>query len=396
MALRQSITKRLMLARYLFSQSKDAVASNREVATFAAINLLQDAVEIFFLAAADHLNIELNRRTEFDQYLDKVSEKLSEPLPFRHRLIEINKVRVLSKHDGIPPNRTELAGYLEDARQFFEEACHRLFDRSFWTISLIELLPMGETRQFVTNAEKLFNEREYHKCLIECRKAIYVEIEAAYVIDQFAHDEVNLLSAAACKSPSHTKNRRFIEENVRDPFDYVRLDYDRVDAELLSDGIEPAIFWNIWRLTPPVYRAQSIFIGESLSKFSVKHDLERYDADSAEPNAAYVLEHTIDILLKKAKTRSSFRKMEASTTFISKPKHGRAFKVYRKADKGSEVVGEVPGTAQRVGLKYWTPGLRDGFFWRVNYVGSLEDGVGPGIDVAFSGYADENDLELGS
>ncbi|PDT62570.1 hypothetical protein CO678_09030 [Bradyrhizobium diazoefficiens] len=384
-----------MLARYLFSQSKDAVASNREVATFAAINLLQDAIEIFFLAAADHLNVELNRRTEFDQYLDKIGEKLAEPLPFRHRLIEINKVRVLSKHNGIPPNRTELTGYVEDARQFFEDACEKLFGNSFWTISLIDLLPMGETRQFVSAAEKYFNEREYHKCLVECRKAIFVEIEQDYVIDQFAYGDTNILIAAMCKAPSHTKNKRFIDENVRDPFDYIRLDHSRVDAELLRDGIEPEIFWNIWRLTPSVYRAQSIFMGGEPSLFSIKHDLERYDEDAAEPNAAYVLEHTIDILLKKAKTRSSFRKMEADTNFVSKPKNGKAFKVYRKADKGSEVVGEVPGTAERVMLKYWTPGLKDGFFWRVSYMDGLEGGMGPGVDIVFSGYADENDLDHG-
>jgi hypothetical protein len=68
--------------------------------------------------------------------------------------------------------------------------------------------------------------------------------------------------------------------------------------------------------------------------------------------------------------------------------------VYRKADKNSEVVGEVPGTAELVGLKYRTPGLEGGQFWRVSYMGGLEDGVGPGVDVAFSGYADENDLDL--
>jgi len=234
-----------MLARYLFRQSKNAVASNREVATFAAINLLQDAIEIFFLAVA-----------------------------------------------------------------------------------------------------------------------------------------------------GHTKNKRFIDENVRDPFDYVRLDHSRVDAELLRDGIEPELFWNIWRLAPSVYRSHSVFQRQDQGQFSVKHDLERYDEDAAEPNAAYVLEHTIDILLKKAKTRSSFRTMEADTNYVSKPKNGKSFKVYRKADKDSEVVGEVPGTAQMVGLKYWTPGLKDGFFWRVTYMDGLEDGVGPGVDIAFSGYADENDLDL--
>jgi hypothetical protein len=382
-----------MLARYLFSQSKDAFESNREVATFAAINLLQDAIEIFFLAAADHLNVDINRRTEFEQYLDKINEKLTEPLPFRQRLVEINKVRVLSKHNGIPPNRTELGGYVEDARHFFEAACQKLFDDSFWTISLIDLLPIGEPRQFVTAAESFYNDREFHKCLVECRKAIYVEIEKDYVIDQFLHGD-NMFAAAMCKAPSHTKNKQFIDENVRDPFDYVRLDHSRVEAELLRDGVEPAIFWNIWRLTPSVYRAHSAFQREDQGHFTVKHDLERYDEDAAEPSAAYVLEHTIDILLKKAKTRGSFRSMEADTNYSSRPKNGKSFKAYRKADKDSEVVGEVPGTAQFVGLKYWTPGLKEGFFWRIMYVDAIAHGGGPGVNIMFEGYADENDLDL--
>src|SRR5258707_4892231 len=114
-----------MLARYFLGQAEDAAKSHREVAAFAAINMLQDAIEIFFLAAADHLNARIERRTEFEQYIDKINEKLAEPLPFRQRLIEINKVRVLSKHNGVPPNTTELMGYLVDARQFFEEAVRR-------------------------------------------------------------------------------------------------------------------------------------------------------------------------------------------------------------------------------------------------------------------------------
>ena len=382
-----------MLARYLFSLAKDAVRSNREVATFAAINLLQDAVEIFFLAAAEHLNAEISRRTEFEQYIDKINEKLPEPLPFRQRLIEINKVRILSKHNGVPPNRTELGGYVEDARLFFEDACQKLFSHAFWTISLIDLLPEGETRHFVSQAEKFYNEQEYYNCLVECRKAIYVEIESSYVIDSFVVGESSLFAAALCKAPERTKNRRYIDEYVRDPFDYVQLDHSRVDAELLRDGIEPAVFWNIWRLTPSVYRTRLVF-GREHREFAVKDDLERYDEDAAEPSAAYVLEHTIDILLKKAKTRSSFLKMEADTNYTSKPKNGQPFKVYRKADKNSEVVGEVPGTAKWLTLKYRTPGLQGGHFWRVSFMDGLENGVGPGVDVAFSGYADENDLDF--
>ena len=47
------------------------------------------------------------------------------------------------------------------------------------------------------------------------------------------------------------------------------------------------------------------------------------------------------------------------------------------------MVGEVPGTAELVGLKYRTPWLERGQFWRVSYIGGLQDGVGPGVDAFF-------------
>jgi hypothetical protein len=200
-----------------------------------------------------------------------------------------------------------------------------------------------------------------------------------------------MFARALCKAPGYTKNKQFIDEHVREPFDYVRLNHDRVDAELLRDGLEPAVFWNIWRLTSSVYRKTG-----GGGEWMVMEGLEKYDEATAEQNAGYVLEHTIDILLKLAKKRSMFLKMEADAAFMSKPKNGQPFKVYRKADKNSEVVGEVPGTAGLVSIKYRTPGLEQGIFWRVTYIGDLENGVGPGVDVAFSGYADEDDLDVGS
>jgi hypothetical protein len=322
-----------MLTRYLFGLSEDVARSHREVAALASINMLQDAIEAFFLAAADHLSAEIGRRTEFEQYIDKINEKLPEHLPFRQRLIEMNKVRVLAKHNGVPPNTTELAGYLVEARQFFEEGCQKIFGRSFWTVSLVELLPNSEARGYVTEAEKFYHSQQYHQCLVECRKAIYVEIEDEYVIESFKSGE-NALWQAICKAPQYTRSKQFIEEHVKDPFDYVRLDRDRVDADLLRDGIQPAVFWNIWRLTPAVYGK----IQDHARRWMVKEDL-KYVEESAEQSTGYVLEHTIDILLKKAKTRSSFLNVEAETNYMSKPKNGQSFKVYRKADKNSEVVG---------------------------------------------------------
>src|ERR1700693_449263 len=115
------VIKRLTLARYLFEVALRNAQSSRETAAAPCVHLIQDAVELFFLAAFDHLDIVIAVRTEFPQYFDKLSEKLGYDLPYRRRLLEINRVRVDSKHEGIPPNPKEVTGYVTDARKFLED-----------------------------------------------------------------------------------------------------------------------------------------------------------------------------------------------------------------------------------------------------------------------------------
>src|SRR2546423_1428587 len=99
--LQEPVIRRVTLSRDLFELATQNARSEQEVAGAACVNLLQDAVEIFLLAASDHLNVHLALKTDFPQYLDKINEVIGDELPFRRRLIEINRVRVLSKHDGI-------------------------------------------------------------------------------------------------------------------------------------------------------------------------------------------------------------------------------------------------------------------------------------------------------
>lgn len=84
--------------------------------------------------------------------------------------MEINKVRVASNHDGIPPNRTEVDGYLADTRAFLEQVCQRALNVDFWTISLVDLLDEDEAKAFLQAAEAALGAKKYPECLVECRK----------------------------------------------------------------------------------------------------------------------------------------------------------------------------------------------------------------------------------
>src|SRR5712671_6639594 len=99
--LSEPIIKRLILSRYLFELALQNVRSEQETGDAACVNLLQDATEIFFVAALDHLKAPVKAKADSQLYLDKLSDALGGDLPYRRRLTEINKVRVASKHDGI-------------------------------------------------------------------------------------------------------------------------------------------------------------------------------------------------------------------------------------------------------------------------------------------------------
>ena len=160
----QSVVHRLAAVRHLFHLASEQVLSRRSVAAIAAINLLQDAVEIFLLAAADHLQAIVPDRAPFVDLIRLVDEKLgpNQALPFNARLRAINRMRVASKHAAIPPNlRRSWTGALVAAREYFDEARRRVFGQPIWSIAASDEITRNDVREHVKTAEKAFSEKDY-------------------------------------------------------------------------------------------------------------------------------------------------------------------------------------------------------------------------------------------
>lgn len=99
----------LLLARHLHFLAAENLKSERDVALFAAANLLQDAVEAFLWGAASHKNTKIKERADLSTMFDKISDAITpDKLPFRTAIIRLNKIRVSSKHHGIQPDRDVL------------------------------------------------------------------------------------------------------------------------------------------------------------------------------------------------------------------------------------------------------------------------------------------------
>jgi hypothetical protein len=139
--------RRLTLARHLYELGSASSRSGNDIHLFSAVNLFQDAVESFLVAVADHVGAVLDQNTNFDQYFVKIDAKIApNVLPFKNKLIRLNKVRVSSKHYGIQPERNECSRLALTVREFFDEVSNSVLGASFSTVSAIDLLRNGETK----------------------------------------------------------------------------------------------------------------------------------------------------------------------------------------------------------------------------------------------------------
>jgi hypothetical protein len=374
--LSEPVIKRLTLSRHLFEMALRNARQQQEAADAAAVNLLQDAIEIFFLAAFDFLNIAVAQRTEFPQYLDKLSDSVGGDLPFRRRLLEINRVRVHSKHEGIPPNRKEVDGYVTDARKFLEQMCEKILQVDYWTISLVALLDDDEPKQFLQAAEKAFKAGEYVECLVECRKAFFVSFESAYDTQKDLKG-VGILSGS--QAPYYARDKDYIKKNVKEHFDYIVLDHKSIDADLMKEGIDNTAFWNIWRLTPQVYRH------DKNDAWIVQHHPAKQAAEGLRERAAHVLSSMTSMLLARQDSRRMAKYIHDSSYFDVKVKAGAT--IYSKADKNGDKAGTLPEGVEIIGVDYATQGLNDEeIYWSAFYFEK-----GPPM-VMLSGYVLQDDL----
>ena len=152
---------------------------------------------------------------------DKIKPK---ELPFKAKLLRLNKIRVNSKHYGIMPSREECERIIISVREFFEEVSSSVLDVNFSTVSTIDLLKDGKAKEYLLQVQKHLNDKEFEECSIFCRKAIYQELLWNYNISKFQDPtkSTGLLSGFS-NAPYYARNKDYIEQGrqikIRNSFD---------------------------------------------------------------------------------------------------------------------------------------------------------------------------------
>ncbi|WP_051327353.1 hypothetical protein [Desulfatibacillum aliphaticivorans] len=244
--------KKILLSRRLFLLASDNLQSPNDISRTVGVCLLQDAVEVFLLSVAEEVNANIKNNTTFDQYINLINDELkSEKLPFRTKLISLNKLRVNAKHYGLIPSSSETRGLLVAMEEFFNAVTSSIFNKSFASISMIDLVNEGEEKALLEAAKDQYEKGNFTQSLIDCRKAFFIRFESKYDISMFENQDQSggddWFAFILCQAPFYARNKQYIEDNVLEPTDYIVFDLSRLEMDILKSGLDHTEFWNVFR-----------------------------------------------------------------------------------------------------------------------------------------------------
>jgi len=271
----------------------------------------------------------------------------------------LNNIRVSSKHHGIQPARDECNRLVLTVREFFDEVSNSVLGVSFFSVSAIDLLRDGETKAVLLEAKDALEAGDFEVCAISCRKALFLEIERDYDISAYKEGNPIGLLRRFTKAPYYARNKQYIEENIFDPTDFIVYDRSSVNEKLLTEGADNIAYWNVWRLTPEVYKTKE-------GNWAIKHEFSKLDKKVLTDKIEYIFSATLDVVLSLHRTRQATQWVDHNKYYLDlKQEH---VPIYKKADKNSEEIGRTPTGITRIYTDYRVDGLNgDDTYWHISH-----------------------------
>lgn len=166
-----STVRRLAFIRFLYGQGLEQVRRPQPLAATALLSF-HDAVEMFLLLVAEHLNVSLDRNTTFDGYWTQIGAQSSVQLPSRPAMRRMNNSRVNFKHHGSIPSATDLDQFRGDTTTFFADATQTVFAADFTRIDMTDLVTQPGALAKIRDAETQVGRGDYVEALALLSEAL--------------------------------------------------------------------------------------------------------------------------------------------------------------------------------------------------------------------------------
>ena len=339
--MKETTVHSLITAKTLFEKARGLCISEDRYRASAGLVILQDALEIVFYALLIERGVDEKKNIEqlsFDALIGEL-KKEGIKVPKSGTLKASNKARVLTKHYAQVAEPTTVRNYLQAAQQALEHTVNAVFGKSLTDIYLTDLLDENEAKGFLKQAEKYIAKSQFFDALMEIRKAIFVEFEFDYSVhrwrdyeaDESMGNYLTFLWSGGLKAPNWKRNKKWIQENVQDPLDYIQIDYEKWRLDAMEWGINTAELENLRNLTPEAFRA------DTNSQWCFRHDMDFPTEAATLENAKYCLDRTIAVTLKKQEHKRTSRRRSRDLSF-EPPSIYLGDNLYKRASTKSEVV----------------------------------------------------------
>lgn len=163
--------EQLLLAKRLFLIGSGYAEKDDPVSAGVSISLFQDSIEIFIWSLLKNLDAEAKEQTSFTSFFDLVKNAKGNTknisLPFKAKILELNKSRVNFKHYGNLPDISEAKKFKAYTEEFLTISFYEFLSIDFASLSLAELIPYPNIRTKIKNAEKLLESKELEQAIAE-------------------------------------------------------------------------------------------------------------------------------------------------------------------------------------------------------------------------------------
>lgn len=341
--MKNSTLNTLLVAKAIFGKTKSLVNSGDKHSCTAGIILLQDFVELIVLAALDELDTNEQRNLEsksFDELLGEL-KKLNVPVIKSGTIKALNKQRVISKHYGQLSEPASVVNYFNIASAFADALLEHVIGAKLQEIFLTDILNDGPTKELIKEAISIANEGNFLESLVRLRKAFYISYEREYCIYAFRNREANdnrfgllgLGFSGGMKAYYWTKNKTWIDTNVKTPTDFIQVDPEKLKTDCMEWGISTVDTENFRRLTPKVVETENgVWHLDYETNFAANElNIENFN---------YCLDVVLDFLLKKQEFHAGHKwpkrvkSVPTPPIYIGKP-------IFEKSSANSNIVDHV-------------------------------------------------------
>lgn len=332
----------LITARTLHDEARRLISAGDRHMSSAGLILLQDALEIVFLAMLVEQDVDEQKALESKSFDELIGElkKSGVTVPKTGTLKALNKQRVITKHYGQLAEPLTVQTYAEAADVALEAIVLTVLGRRYRDIFLSDLMADGEAKGFLSDAAVKLESGDFLEALILVRKALFVEIEIEYCVHKWSDADPNerlgllSISRGGMKAPYWTRNRDWIDKNVSSPFDYIQIDHEKLRLDAMEWGINTAELANIRSLTPEVFRS------DNDKPWQTQYDLQFPPNEATSENARYCLDRTLSVLLRKQQHKTA-RRWPSRDVGFDPPTIYLDASVFKKARQDSEVVHQI-------------------------------------------------------